>query len=136
MLQEAVYVLPSSELPRPQRPSKYSWSGRSYEEPYLARARMVTDHGTVHVQRSGLQALAKHGVLHVPGTARRTGARVAVTSRVSHADCLQRLCDGGYMTRGDLDRRYTVCAEGAVTSNRTYGQIIGPRGVVSVKWRD
>jgi len=86
------------------------------------------------VQRSGLQAVAKHGVFHVPGQARRTGARVAITSRVSHADCLQRLVAGKYIDQNTLDMCYTEGAVGA-TSNGTYGQIIGPRGSVSVQWR-
>ena len=131
---EAVYFLPSSTVPRRARPSRYNWNARSYEEPYVARLAVATDNGTVHVQRSGLQEVAKHGVFHVPGQARRTGARVAITSRVSHADCLQRLVAGKYIDQNTLDMCYTEGAVGA-TSNGTYGQIIGPRGSVSVQWR-
>ena len=47
-----------------------------------ARTLPTTD-ALVHLQREGMQKDARHAVLHTPGAAPRTGARIAVTARIA-----------------------------------------------------
>ena len=50
-----------------------------------ARTLPTTD-ALVHLQREGMQKDARHAVLHTPGAAPRTGARIAVTARIARLD--------------------------------------------------
>jgi len=58
---------------------------------YDAPRGLQTSHGVVHVQRAGLQRRVVHGVFHSPGSAVRTGWRVAITARVTHPDAEDRM---------------------------------------------
>jgi hypothetical protein len=82
---------------------------------YLAARALPTVHGQVHVQRAGLQKVARHGIFHTPTTGNndkgeytagtsenghqqhqqqngpRTGYRVAITARITHANATERI---------------------------------------------
>lgn len=66
-----------------------NWQPRG--DPFCAARCLVTTQGVAHVQRAGLQAVAKHGVFHTPDTAGRSGYRVALTGRITHVDASQRV---------------------------------------------
>jgi hypothetical protein len=53
---------------------------------YLAARAVSTTHGMIHVQRSGLQKSAVHGIFHAPGANERQGYRVAITARITKPD--------------------------------------------------
>ena len=53
---------------------------------FSAARALPTPHGTVHIQRAGLQRQTKHGVFHAPGTPARESWRVALTARVTKPD--------------------------------------------------
>lgn len=56
------------------------------EGAFTAARALRTPHGTVHIQRAGLQRVAKHGVFHAPSTPPREAWRVALTGRVAKPD--------------------------------------------------
>jgi len=66
-----------------------NWQPRG--DTFSAARCLVTTQGVAHVQRAGLQAKAKHGVMHTPGTSGRSGYRVALTGRITHTDAAQRV---------------------------------------------
>ena len=51
---------------------------------FKAARGLLTDHGTVHVQRAGLQVGARHGVFHAASKLKREGWRVALSARITH----------------------------------------------------
>ncbi|KAL7549975.1 hypothetical protein ACHAWF_013230 [Thalassiosira exigua] len=60
---------------------------------YMAARGIQALHGMVHVQRSGLQSHAQHGIFHrpifengKPASEPRQGYRVAITARITHPD--------------------------------------------------
>lgn len=84
-----------------------NWRGSS--DLYCAARALQTTHGMMHIQRSGLQSKAQHGVFHSPGNCdQRRGFRVAVTARIAKDDATQRVA--------------------AFAAKECYGEEIGPVG--------
>jgi len=70
---------------------------------YLSARTVRTYHGMIHIQRSGLQKEALHGIFHAPGDEdERKGYRVAITARVAYPDAEERIA--GHIENGDYCR--------------------------------
>jgi hypothetical protein len=71
---------------------------------YEAARAVRTSHGMIHVQRSGLQKISKHGIFHAPqNEEERQGYRVAITGRIAKPDAMEIIQD--YIQKG------SYCAE-------------------------
>ena len=106
---ETVYWIPNGK--------KYD---KSYDNNYLALCNLETRHGTEHVQCSGLQSISKHAVLHTANTRQRTGARVNITSRVSHLDAAERV--------EALKKAWNP------HKKQLYKEELSPSGTIRVRW--
>jgi hypothetical protein len=80
---------------------------------YQAARALPTIDGTIHVQRAGLQRVAKHGIFHTPTNKngaddKRMGYRLAITARIAHQDA------------DELIRPFLAAGQ--------YGKMFGPNG--------
>lgn len=115
---ETIYWIPAFGLGSGTKNSSKKYSDATYERPYCALCNLETSHGTEHVQSSGLQSISKHAVLHTSNKGVRTGARVAITSRVSHPDAAARV----------------EAFKAAWKRGKVYKEEVGVQGTTTVAW--